>query len=326
MGHGAAAELSVSLALASGGSLARLARGLAGSLGSLGSRARAGSLGSCGLRGARQCGPGSGRWWTAADTGSLRRGGLPRARARRPSRSHTPTLSPTLRGDHGRTRGASARALGPSRCFPCPPPSTTSRSPNRCRRRPACRATDTIARPHAFGVSACDSAAGRPSWCTRRADTRPRVGAPLVGRQTRSLVHMRFGGGTSLVVRAACRHAVACVWRQAGRRPCRLRGARGRRAREQREDPGLARRRPLVRAMWRDRVGESAVVIARDGAASTCPGRTRVAGPHRPSAPSPAQVSVPRVAHSRPRRSHEPASQRASEPAIRYARRPRSRP
>ena len=99
----------------------------------------------------------------------------------------------------------------------------------------------------------------------------------------------------------ACERGAVCGERGAGRRRCSLRGARGRRAREQREDPGLARRRPLVRWIGRDRVGESDLVFGTDGAASTCPGRTRVAGPHRPSAPSPAREVSPRGGRTSPR-------------------------
>ena len=64
-------------------------------------------------------------------------------------------------------------------------------------------------------------------------------------------------------------------------------GGRG----KQREDPGLARSRPLVPAATRARVGERVVVIGRDGAASTCSGRTRVAGTRCPPAPASQPIS-----------------------------------
>ena len=63
---------------------------------------------------------------------------------------------------------------------------------------------------------------------------------------------------------------------------------------KQREDPGLARSRPLVPPLRIHRLGESTTSIPTDGAASTCPGRTRVAGTRCPPAP------VPRPMHPSP--------------------------
>ena len=84
---------------------------------------------------------------------------------------------------------------------------------------------------------------------------------------------------------------------------------------KQREDPGLARSRPLVRAGGRGRVGESGGEIGTDGAASTCSGRTRVAGTRcppapasRPMSPRPAECGRERAAecgHETSRRGHE---------------------
>jgi hypothetical protein len=61
-------------------------------------------------------------------------------------------------------------------------------------------------------------------------------------------------------------------------------GSRGRRRGKQREDRGVARRRPLVPSASRT-VGEDRMSFGADGAASTCPGGIRVAATRSPSAP-----------------------------------------
>ena len=65
---------------------------------------------------------------------------------------------------------------------------------------------------------------------------------------------------------------------------------------KQREDPGLARRRPLAPPESRHSLGESNMKITTDGAASTCPGRTRVAGTRCP----PLSVASRSPAHASP--------------------------
>jgi hypothetical protein len=65
---------------------------------------------------------------------------------------------------------------------------------------------------------------------------------------------------------------------------------------KQREDPGLARRRPTASRERRDRGGERDMSFRTGGAASTCPGRTRVAGTRCLSAPVPRPMK-PRPAY-----------------------------
>ncbi len=86
--------------------------------------------------------------------------GPPRTRARRPSRPNLATLSPTPPRVHKRTRGGSARALGPARCFPCPPahaPRTTTVD------APLSAHANILASAH----TARPGAARRPSRATR---------------------------------------------------------------------------------------------------------------------------------------------------------------
>ncbi len=81
---------------------------------------------------------------------------------------------------------------------------------------------------------------------------------------------------------------------RAGRRRCSP-GAGADERGKQREDPGLARRRPLGPPPSPPSVGESVAAISTDGAVSTCPGRTRVAGTRSPSAPPGPGTLAPRL-------------------------------
>ncbi len=70
-----------------------------------------------------------------------------------------------------------------------------------------------------------------------------------------------------------------------------FRGAGADQGGKQRRGPGLARRRPHVPPIARLRVGDIGLSFGTDGAASTCPGRARVAGTRNRSAPAPRPMS-----------------------------------
>ena len=226
-------------------------------------------LGASDLRGARRHGPGSGGRRTAGPCDA----GPPRARARRPispanHRSVTNPASPA-RPDEG----ASARepwvlpllpvSIGPS--LPEPTPSTPRSSPP-----PNFLASEH--QPHPTPAPA--SAHATKHSPTRRPSSTHATSPSTSGASPPST------------------HATSPVPPTSGAQPLSARGARGRRAREQREDPGFARRRPLVPPLSPHRLGDRAMPISRDGAASTCPGRTRVAGPHRRRPPLPGPCSL----------------------------------
>ncbi len=228
--------------------------------------------GASDLRGARRHGPGSGGRRTAGPCDA----GPPRARARRPispanHRSVTNPASPA-RPDEG----ASARepwvlpllpvSIGPS--LPEPTPSAPRSSPS----------PKLLASEHQHHSTPAPPSA----HATKHSPTR----SPHTPSSTHATSPSTSGASTPST------HATSPAPPTSGAQPLSARGARGRRAREQREDPGFARRRPLVPPLSPPRLGDRAMPIARDGAASTCPGRTRVAGPHRRRPPLPGPCSL----------------------------------
>ena len=157
-----------------------------------------------------------------------------------PSFGMSMTLSPTLSRHDGGTRGRLRVSPGPLRCFPCPP-------------APAPRA-DAVAAPLSAGSrgwrdrSVIGELAGRWWQCTEYFE----CGVARVGRW---------------VARSGVRVLTMAVLRGAGRSRCSLRGARGRRAREQREDPGFARSDGAT-STGRTRPGAASLRGARAGDAS----------------------------------------------------------
>ena len=215
-----------------------------------------------------------------------------------PSRAHITTLSPTLPRASGRTRGRLRASPGSSRCFPRPP-------------APAPRTTIVCAPlvTHAPAIPSPHIPRPRPRATHTRDTSSPALQSPHIPRPRPRAPHTRDTTVPPFPRTIANTHAVRhpsvststdilrtgadAVAARSGAPTISARGARGRRAREQREDPGLARRRPLGPRSLPSSVAETSLSFRTDGAASTCPGRTRVAGPHRrrPPLPGPCRLA-----------------------------------
>ena len=271
-----------------------------------------GALRSSDLRGARRPGPGSRGRRTAGPCDA----GPPRARARRPICPDLPATFTNPAAPARTHEGAAPRepwvlpllpvSIGPT--LPEPPPSAPRSSP-----RDSSLASQHLP-IHATlpGLATDPSPPGSspPTPPTRGPTTRsahapssapPTRGARSTARATTTAPPIRGARSpahattTAPPIRGARSpaHAPSSAPPTSGAQPLSARGARGRRAREQREDPGLARSRPLVRPLPAHSLGESVATTATDGAASTCSGRTRVAGPHRrrPPLPGPCRLA-----------------------------------